>query len=366
VMSLNFPLKGLTAVPRDLLRRDLRFRPLTVASGTAVFISGAAAVIVAAVGGGVWALVIYSVAESAVTLVTTWVAAGRAHLASPRLRFHRNEFRDMLAFGTSVSGYKLLYYLQLSLDNLIVGKVLGATALGYYGLAYRLMLYPVQRVGEVVASVTLPAFATMQDDRDRLRMSFQRGISLIGVVCFPFSLLILVAAPLLVPFAFGSQWTPAVTTVQILALNGPRIASSKLNGSVFQAVGKPSWDTWIAMLSLALYALGFSIGVRFGITGMAVAYTIVGYLLIPVEQHMIARALSTSMRSTLRGLVPLVLPSALLVAAAEAVNVLLPSQMPVVARIGLILSVGLVAYVGALMLTGRELMSLAISLIRRR
>ncbi|MDQ1586354.1 MAG: hypothetical protein QOH80_1719, partial [Actinomycetota bacterium] len=181
VMSLNFPLKGLSAVPRDLLRRQLLFRPLTVANGIAVLISGTAAVVIAALGGGVWALVVYSVGESVVALVTLWAAALSRRLASIRLTFHRTEFRELIGFSASVTGFKLLYYVQISIDNLIVGRVLGPEALGYYGLAYRLMLYPIQRVADVLANVALPAFATLQDDRARLRTAFRRGMSTISL-----------------------------------------------------------------------------------------------------------------------------------------------------------------------------------------
>jgi hypothetical protein len=48
-------------------------------------------------------------------------------------------------------------------DNLIVGRVLGATPLGYYGLAYRLMLLPIQRLGDIIGVAVFPAFARAQD-----------------------------------------------------------------------------------------------------------------------------------------------------------------------------------------------------------
>ena len=55
----------------------------------------------------------------------------------------------MLGYGAAVSGNRLLAYVATNADNVTIGRVLGATPLGYYGLAYRLMLTPIQRIGRV-------------------------------------------------------------------------------------------------------------------------------------------------------------------------------------------------------------------------
>jgi PST family polysaccharide transporter len=366
VMSLNFPLKGLSAVPRDLLRRQLLFRPLTVANGIAVLISGTAAVVIAALGGGVWALVVYSVGESVVALVTLWAAALSRRLASIRLTFHRTEFRELIGFSASVTGFKLLYYVQISIDNLIVGRVLGPEALGYYGLAYRLMLYPIQRVGDVLANVALPAFATLQDDRARLRTAFRRGMSTISLVCFPLSMMIMVSAPLLIPVALGQKWAPSIATVQILALNGPRIALNRLNGSVFQAVGRPAWDMWLALLALCAYVVAFTIGVRHGITGMAIAYTVAGYLTTPAAQIMVGRALRTSSLGTLGGLTPLLIPTVAMVVAGEGTRRLVEGHGPTWIQLIAVVSACGVTYLALVLATARSLLSEFTAALRGR
>lgn len=355
VMSVNFPLKGLSAIPRDLLRRQLLFRPFVISSGVAVIGSGLLGVAIAAGGGGVWALVAYSVAESALTLVVGVWLAMRAGVFRPRLGFARQAFNDLFRFGASVSAFKLVYYAQINADNLLVGKVLGASALGFYGLAYRVMLYPIQKVADVISQVAMPAFASVQDDKARLSSSFERGVQAISLVCFPLSIGILVAAPLLIPVAFGQRWAPAVTTVQILCLNGPRMAINRLNGAVFQGIGKPQWDLWLASGSLVVYLAAFAIGVRHGITGMAIAYTVAGFAIAPVSQVMATRAVGTTVRRNLWAIRQIAGATAAMALASEVVRRALGDGAGRTISLAVVVMVGALTYAIVIALTARPL-----------
>src|SRR5207244_4581775 len=122
------------------------------------------AIAMAAAGHGVWALVAYSIGEAAVGLVMAAAYAYRLGLWRPHICFDRAAAREMVGFGASVSATRLFIYGRQNLDNLLIGRYLGATTLGLYNLAYRTMLYPVQRVSDVISGVAFPAFATIQDD----------------------------------------------------------------------------------------------------------------------------------------------------------------------------------------------------------
>jgi O-antigen/teichoic acid export membrane protein len=365
VLSLNFPLKGMSAIPRDMLRRDLLFRPFVISSGVAVVGSGALGIVIAASGGGVWALVAYSVGESALTILVATVLAVRAGVFRPAFGFEREAFRDLLGFGASVSAFKLVYYAQINADNLLVGKVLGAAALGFYGLAYRLMLYPIQKVADVISQVAMPAFATLQHDRTRLGANFERAVQAVSLVCFPLSIGILVASPLLVPVVFGPQWVPAITTVQILSLNGPRMAVNRLNGAVFQGVGKPQWDLWVAVVGLAFYIVAFAVGIRHGIEGMAVAYTVAGYLAMPVSQVLATRLVGTTVLKNLLAVRHLALATLLMALVAEGTRRLMSDAASPVALAAVVVA-GAVTYAGGVLLFARPVLRRTVDDVLRR
>ena len=356
VLSINFPVKGLAGIPRDLLRRHLMFKEFAIGAGFAVTVSATAALVLAVNGAGVWALVAYSVVESFAALLAYFVIARRRLDHRFGFGFGRREFRDLAGFGASVAGSRLVYYVMGNIDNLIVGKVLGATALGLYGLAYRIMLYPIQKVADVIVSVAMPAFATMQGDRVRLREGFLRGQQAICLVCFPASIGIAVSAPLLVPLLVGDQWLPAVASVQILALAGPRIALGRLNGSVFQACGKPQRELLIAVVSLAVLVPAFLVGTRYGFNGVATAFTVVGWCLVPLSLVPVARLVGTTARHALWVLWPISLATVVMAGCSELGRRALTGTVPDPAALALVVLIGALTYVGTLLLVDRPLL----------
>ena len=148
VLAVSFLLAAPESVYSALLIREMRFG-LLGARRIAATLSGGAAGIAAAVGGlGVWALVIHS-------LVTA--AAGSALLAwrspwRPRWEFSRKAARELWGFGRWVTGSRLLNHLNRNADNLLIGRFLGAAALGLYSFSYQAVLLPLLVVARPVRS----------------------------------------------------------------------------------------------------------------------------------------------------------------------------------------------------------------------
>jgi lipopolysaccharide exporter len=299
-MSLTFVLKGLVAPVQSLWRRDLTFRPFVISNSIAVGVAGTAAVVVAAYGAGVWALVTYALGESVVGLISAYAIVLHEGRHRVTFGFERSAFRELAGFGAFVSGSRICVYGRQNLDNVIVGRFLGATALGFYDFAYNLMLYPIQRLSSVVSSVSYPAFAQLRDEGQRMAQGFTRALRMICVVTFPITVASSVAASLYVPLVFGERWIPAVTTVQVLALNGVRLSMTSLNGTIMESSGRPGWNLILNVGILALAVPGFLIAVPFGITAVALAFTAAGALSLPVSMQLAARRAHTPVRAQLR------------------------------------------------------------------
>lgn len=365
VVALNFPLRGPMGVVRDRLRRDLTFRSIALVNVISVTVSGVVAVIMAVSGYGVWALVSYSVLESALIAAGMSLALVREGHHHPRPRIHRGAFADIGSFGAAVMGAKLLTYIQMNADNLLVGKFLGSAALGYYGLAYRLMLYPIQRVGDVTSNVTLPVFSRLVDAPGRLTRAFGSSTAAICFVSFPFAAATVTSAPILVPAVLGEQWAPATLCLQVLTLNAPRLALVRLTGSLFQAIGRPHWEFAISMIAVPLYVVGFVIGLRYGIVGVAIGYTLVGHLVALPHLVLLWRTPLVRPGRILIGLWPLVVQSVALAA-----TVLLVARLTAGEALGLraVLVVGAGALVWGLvaLTTSRQLLGEARSLLVAR
>ena len=365
VLSATYLFRGIAGVPRDLLRRAMRFDLFVIASAISIGISGAVGLILAFSDKGVWALVIQVLLESALGAVTATVLAYRRKLWKPRYQRNVAAFKDLAGFGAFVSGTRLAGYGVSNIDNLIVGKVLGSTALGLYNLAYRLMLFPILKVADVVANVTMPALSKLQGQPERLANGHRRALEAVSLVCFPVSFGIAVAAPALVPAIFGSAWLPAVLVTQILAVNGARLAFGRVNGAVFQAAGKPSWDFGLVLLTLVAYIVAFTVGVQHGIVGVAWAFTIAGHLLLPLDFYLITRVLGIRIRELLANVAPIAFAAVVMALAIEFFMSLTGDWGSGTQSLGAI-GVGIVSYAALLFLVAPTVLkSTAKQLVRR-
>lgn len=314
-----FLFQGIEGVPNGMLRRHLRFREFVVSSTVAVVVGGGVGVVMAFAGHGVWALVGFAVVEAVVATGLAWVLAIHARVWRPNWTFDLRPLRSILGYSGAVTGNRLLFYGSRNVDNLIVGRVLGATALGFYGLAYRVMLLPIQRISEVVGGVALPAFAHLQDERERLAAVYLRAVRSLAAVIVPTTVGIAITAPDLVPVVFGVQWEPAVLPLRLLALSGPALALVRLNGSLWEATNRAGLNLALGALTLGILVPGFLIGVRHGVTGVAIAYTLAAYLGQIPSTVLVARTAGIPVGRQLTNLRSVSFAVAVMIAAAVAV-----------------------------------------------
>ncbi len=137
VLSIIFVMQGVFTVSEAQLQRDMNFRTLSLIDLCSyAFGYGAVGIVAALNGYGVWSLVAAQVGQSAVkAIMLLWV---KPHAMRPSLRLR--EARDLVGFGAGFTIASLANQLATNGDNLVVGRVLGTTALGSYGRAYQLMV----------------------------------------------------------------------------------------------------------------------------------------------------------------------------------------------------------------------------------
>ena len=349
VLSVIFLFKGIEGVPNDMLRRDLHFREFVLSSTIGGVVSGIVGVSLAFAGAGIWSLVAYALTDSIVSTSLAWVFAIRAGVWRPRFGLHRKSLRELAGFSSYLVGARSLAYVQLNGDNFAIGRALGAQQLAYYGLAFRVMVLPVQKISEVLGNVAFPAFSKVQDDIRRLRAGFLRGVRTVAVVCFPVTIGIVVTAPVLVPVVFGPKWIPSVVTLQILALNGPRTAMIALNANLWQAINKPKWSLFTSLFGLPLYITAFVVG-AWGfesIEAVAVGLTIAGTISMIPTMKLAGKAIKRSPIVIFEEVTPIAVSTALMAGACILVGLALPNSVADVVELAAMVAAGAVTYLTA-------------------
>ena len=258
---------GLGTVPEYLWRRRLRFRALTAAELVAQALGyGLVAIAMALSGYGVWALVAGIVMRQAVFAAAVLATGPRL----PRPGLARREAGELLGAGAGFSSIAAFNLIANQGSRLLVGRLLGATPLGYYTRATALSSLSGQ-LGRVLGKVLFPAMAQRQRRTDRLRAAYLHGVEILSWLAVPAALLLAVCAGEIVAVVLGAQWGAAVPVLEILAIGTAFRLGGALNTPLARAMGALGPLAWRGAVNAAVLVAGVAAGSRWGLNGVAVA-----------------------------------------------------------------------------------------------
>lgn len=315
VVAVTVVLRGIGKTHDALLRRDLRFRTRTKVKAAQGLMRLAASVGAAAVGAGVWALVVGIVVSEATATIGLWVAVP----FRPKLRLDRSRVIAILKFGGAVTVMRFVAAVMADADYVVVGSRLGSTALGLYLVAFRL---PELIVGNVLTTFSQVAFPVLSRAREmaleRLRAAVLRSLSLVTIFGFTAGTGLALVAHDATAVLFGDTWASSATPMVLLTLAIGIGSVGYGVGDLFLALGRPMLRVWMtavvavpAVTALWIVAPHGIIAVAWVHLGGAVASSLiqlgVAKRLIGISAAEIGRSLRSSL-SAVTGLIIVALP----------------------------------------------------------
>jgi O-antigen/teichoic acid export membrane protein len=285
----------------------------------------------------------------------------------PRFRFSKQTLRELSGFAGFLFGENLLYQGTSSLGPLLVGRVLGAAALGIYGLASNVILVPITRLVAPLAQVVFPAFARISDDRERLSSAWLRASALISGLACPALVGLAIVAPDFVPTVLGSRWSESVLPIALLATAGAIQTFGALFPDVMLAVNRPGdlFRVTAAIAAAGLVAL--VVGMHWGIVGVAASLTFSSAVSEPFKLYVASHILNLPLRRVSRAFAGVaVAVTTMAVSVALCREVLVIVGMPTAPRLFLSVLIGCASYLGACSRYAPEIMSEVRQLLRDR
>ena len=359
-LSLSFITSALTTVQQSLLRRQLAFKTLGVRSLAVTIVSGLVAVSMAFLGCGVWSLVAKQLVSGLASVILLWQVSDWR----PGFRFSTRHFKELFSFGINILGGNLVDFFSLHADDFLIGYFLGSIVLGYYSLAYNLLIVMTDLLVGVPIAVVFPVFSRLQSERIRIKESFYQVTRLQSAVAFPIFLGLSVTAPEVVISLYGQKWEPSIAVVQVLMLMGIVRSAVYFYSSVFKAGGKPSWRFGIWSLAASLDVIGFALVVRRGIVAVAAVYVFIGYMLLPLYFLMIRSLIHVSVRTHLKQYVPALCSSLAMVVILLSLKYILGDNLGLPVRLFILVLVGALTYLSVLHLIQPSLYKQMLDLAR--
>src|SRR5207247_715859 len=204
------------------------------------------------------------------------------------------------------AGTALLLLLVFHVDYLIVGRLLGASALAYYTLGFRIPELVIISVFNVISVVAFPLFSRVRENEQRLHGGYLLGLRVQAIYGAAAGVGLAMAAPMIVNVVFGRTWGPAIVPLEALALYATFRSLGLGPHEAFRGIGRPDLLVRLSLLRLAVVAPALLIGARFGIDGVSWAQAAAALPLALVMQVVASRVLGIPLRQIIRALRPAV------------------------------------------------------------
>jgi teichuronic acid exporter len=301
-------------------------------------------------GWGVWSLVFNSLGGA---LVATLILI----LWRPfRIGWPRElaQLSRPLLQGWRILASRFAWYAYTSADQTVIARVLGKDALGTYSFAMTFSTTVSQEISSVLSRVVPGVFSSVQHLHSELRRYFLILTELLCYVALPTSLGMAVTADLVVAIVLGPKWDAVVLPLRILCIYSAFYSCQVLIGHLLLWTGRFRANMWCSVLAATLLPVGFYVGTRAGLAGVAWAWVVL-FPLANVPAFVIAfRLIAVNGWQWMNAIAPSLVGCLIMMASVIALRSILPASLPLPILATACVVVGSVTYVAALWLLYRK------------
>ncbi len=268
VIGVSLIFQGLTNLGTIFFLKDLDFRKQFLFKFGGVLADFIVSVSAVFIFQNVWALVFGLLAKDLTLLILSYVI----HPYRPRINFDLGKVRALSVYGRWILVSAVLVFLLIQGDDILVGRMLGVAALGFYQMAYGFSNTPSTEISQIFSQVAFPVYSKLQDDVAQLKEIFLKTLKLTALLSFLLIGFLVSLAPDFTLVFLGSNWSPIIPLIQILAWWGLIRGLEEAAAALFMAVGKPRIYSKLQFIQVVLlFALFIPLISYFGLVGVSIA-----------------------------------------------------------------------------------------------
>lgn len=273
VLACTLVLGSVSLVPYAMLMRRFQQREMFLVGAVDFAVSTIVTLVLVFAGFGVMGLALGRVVAQIVSSVLQF----RLARVRPAFGFDRSRIRPILSFGLPIAGANLLAWGLMNLDNVILVRLLGATALGFYVLAFNVSGWPMNALSQAIRSISLPYFSRS----NALRSGVATVVAIGWAGALPAGGVLAVLSTPIITVLYGEKWLLAAPVLAALGLYGSfRVLFEIFNGFLY-ARGRARPVFWVQVLWLvALVGCMLPASAAFGIAGAGWAHAAVAVVVV--------------------------------------------------------------------------------------
>lgn len=338
VYCLTLIINAFGTVPRTRLTKNLEFKSIAKINVISTLFSGVIGVTLAYAGWGVWALVWQAVLSSIFSNTILWIISKWR----PIQTFSKKSFKEMFGFGSKLLAGGLIWQIYSNLTPIIIGRFFSAKDLGLYSRGANIASLPASIIFGIMAKVSYPIFARLQDDQNRLIYVYRKYIKFSSMLIM-FSLLLLAAlAKPVVLILLTEKWASCIIFLQLFAISIMTDHLDKLNLNLLIVVGRSDLhlklEVYKRLISLSILLAS----IPFGVVGICVSKIIYAQIALMFNTYYSGKLFGMGYFSQLKDFLPYIIMGTVAVAPAFFLTYSTLSDW-VVAIVGSLMSVAIYA-----------------------
>jgi O-antigen/teichoic acid export membrane protein len=300
VIAVTALLNGFKNIGIVYLEKELDFSRLVLFQLAGTLANFCAALTLAVVLQNAWALVCGGLAAALVQMLMSYIL----HPYRPKLELNWEKLFDLLSFGKWVFGYSALIFLLNNGDDVLVGKMLGAQALGLYQMAFLIASLPTTEISHSISRIMYPAYSKLQSDLVALKAVYLSSFQVTVLISLPMGACIFLLGPDFAKELFNPKWMPMLPALKILVFWGVLRSTGALFGSVFKATGRPYLITRLQVIKLLLLIVMIvPLTKLFGIVGTSFAIVANALIINPCGHYVVNKILGIRAKDLLKILI---------------------------------------------------------------
>jgi len=282
VLSIGILVSPVNLVHKAQLSKSMNFKKLAFIDNTSNIMAGVIAFAMALYGAGVWALVFNSVATVFFAMPLFFNATGW----KPAFVMEKKAFQEVFGFGAYATGSNVLNYLYNNLDYLLIGKLLGASSLGIYTLAFVLTDTFRSRLMSVINSVMYPLYGKRQNDFESLKKYYLKVVLFNCLFIFPIMIFFTIEGEPFIVKIFGAKWHETVAPLQLLSISVMFHILVSGNTALLRGIGRPGLEMKQQLLKASIFLPTLALGIYYyGLTGAAWAILVNKFIVVVFAQY---------------------------------------------------------------------------------
>ena len=268
VISLCLVVRGMTNIAVVYFEKEFKFHKYFAYNTVWSIVDLVVAVSVALFYRNVWALVFGRLAGEIARCAMSYIIDSYR----PKISFNFEKTKELFIFGKWMFGVSILSFLFLQGDDFFVGRIIGASSLGIYQMAYLLSNLPATEITQIFHQITFPAYSKLQDNVPKLRHNFFRTIKLVTLVTMPVSIFMIIMAYDLINVLLGEKWLAMVYIFQLLCIIGAIRSITANFVAIFLGVKRPDIQAKISIINVIILGISiYPLIMKFGLAGAVYA-----------------------------------------------------------------------------------------------